>query len=40
VGLYAGSEFGAAGEGYFRMNIGCPRETLQRGLDGIRSALG
>ncbi len=40
VGLYAGSEFGAAGEGYFRMNIGCPRETLQRGLDGIKSALG
>lgn len=40
VGLYGGSEFGEAGRGFFRMNLGCPRETLERGLDGIRKALG
>ncbi|GMR17504.1 MAG: cystathionine beta-lyase PatB [Gammaproteobacteria bacterium] len=40
VALYAGSEFGAAGTGFFRMNIGCPRETLERGLHGIKKALG
>ncbi len=39
VGLYAGTEFGAAGEGFFRMNLGCPRETLIKGLEGIRKAL-
>lgn len=39
VGLYPGTDFGAAGEGFFRMNIGCPRETLRRGLDGIRKAM-
>lgn len=39
VGLYGGSEFGPDSEGYFRMNIACPRETLQRGLDGIRRAM-
>ena len=40
VGLYGGSEFGAGGDGFFRMNIGCPMATLQLGLDGIRAALG
>ncbi len=39
VGLYAGTEFGAAGEGFFRMNLACPRETLKNGLDGIRKAF-
>lgn len=40
IGLYPGTEFGAAGDGFFRMNIGCPRSTLKRGLEGIRTALG
>lgn len=39
VGLYAGTEFGAAGEGFFRMNLACPRETLINGLEGIKKAL-
>jgi len=39
VALYAGTEFGAAGDGFFRMNLGCPRATLERGLQGIRAAL-
>jgi cystathionine beta-lyase len=40
VGLYGGSEFGPDSEGFFRMNIACPRDYLLRGLDGIRRALG
>lgn len=40
VGLYPGSTFGREGRGFLRMNIACPRETLQRGLDGIARALG
>ena len=39
VALYGGSEFGPDSEGFFRMNIACPREFLERGLDGIRRAL-
>jgi len=39
VGLYPGTDFGAAGAGYFRMNIACPRAQLERGLECIRSAL-
>ena len=40
VGLYGGTEFGTEGEGFFRMNLACPRKLLQRGLDGIETALG
>ena len=39
VGLYPGTAFGPEGEGFFRMNLACPRETLQRGLEGIARAL-
>ena len=30
VALYAGSDFGPEGEGFFRMNIACPRKTLEK----------
>jgi len=40
VGLYGGTEFGAEGAGFFRMNLACPRELLERGLMGIEKALG
>ena len=40
VGLYGGTEFGSEGEGFFRMNLACPRELLERGLMGIEKALG
>lgn len=40
VGLYSGTDFGAEGMGFFRMNVACPRALLRRGLDGIRKALG
>ena len=39
VGLYSGTDFGAQGEGFFRMNIACPRGTLQQGLEGVRRAI-
>jgi cystathionine beta-lyase len=39
VGLYPGTNFGAAGRGFFRMNLACPRARLVQGLEGIRTAL-
>ena len=39
VGLYSGTDFGPQGEGFFRMNIACPRETLEQGLEGVRRAI-
>jgi cystathionine beta-lyase len=37
VGLYDGRTFGA--EGYVRLNFGCPRSLVARGLERIASAL-
>jgi len=39
VGLNDGITFGNEGEGYFRMNIGCPRQTLKEALDRIKKAF-
>jgi len=39
VAMNVGSTFGTGGEGFFRMNIGCPRSTLQEGLERIEKAL-
>ncbi len=39
VGLYGGTEFGAEGAGFFRMNLACPRELLELGLLGIEKAV-
>ena len=39
VSLYAGSSFGREGEGFLRMNVACPRQTLEDGLDRILRAL-
>ena len=39
VGFNPGAMFGPGGEGYMRMNIGCPRSTLLRGLMQIKEAL-
>ncbi len=38
VELNQGHNFGNAGKGFMRFNIGCPRETLIEGLERIRSA--
>jgi len=39
VGLYGGMEFGIEGDGFFRMNLACPRAQLMKGLEGISKAL-
>lgn len=39
VGLNPGVMFGPGGEGYMRMNIGCPRATLLQGLTQIKEAF-
>ena len=37
VGLSDGRDFGA--EGFVRLNFGCPRKMLLRGLERMRSAV-
>ncbi len=39
VGMNPGKMFGPGGEGYMRMNIGCPAATLVRGLEQIKTAF-
>ena len=39
VGMNPGVMFGPGGEGYMRMNIGCPAATLNQGLDQIKNAF-
>ncbi|MHB1627478.1 MAG: MalY/PatB family protein [Bacilli bacterium] len=39
VALSNGKTFGANGEGFLRMNIACPRATLQTGAERIAAAL-
>lgn len=40
LALEPGEKFGPGGEGYLRMNIACPRSTLEEGLNRLRNALG
>jgi cystathionine beta-lyase len=39
VALNEGHTFGPGGEGFMRMNIGCPRSILQEGLERIERAV-
>ncbi len=39
VWINAGTIYGAAGEGFIRINIACPRSRLNEGLNRIREAL-
>jgi len=39
VWLNEGTVYGEAGEGFMRMNIACPREVLQEGLNRMRTAF-
>ena len=39
VALNPGKRFGTGGDGYFRLNIGCPRSVLEEGLIRIEKAL-
>ena len=39
VGLNNGAQFGQGGEGFVRLNYGCPRSLLTEGLERMRHAL-
>ncbi len=39
VALSDGKEFGPGGEGFMRLNFGCPRQTLDQGLERIIEVL-
>jgi len=39
VGMNEGAMFGAGGEGFVRLNFGCPRSQLTEGLERMRAAL-
>lgn len=39
VAFNEGASFGPGGEGFVRLNFGCPRETLLDGLERIKAAL-
>lgn len=39
VGLNEGVSFGTGGEGFMRLNIGCPRKLLNEGLERIERAV-
>ena len=39
MGLNDGAWFGAGGEGFVRLNFGCPRATLAEALERMAGAL-
>lgn len=39
VGLNDGPSFGSVGQGYMRMNFGCPRSLLREGLSRLKEAI-
>lgn len=39
VGLNNGARFGTGGEGWMRLNIGCPRSILKEGLNRLKAAF-
>ncbi|PLX00671.1 MAG: cystathionine beta-lyase [Marinilabiliales bacterium] len=39
VGLNKGLQFGKEGKGYMRMNVACPRDTLENALNNISNTL-
>jgi len=39
VALSNGKEFGPGGEGFVRLNFGCPRMMLVEGLERMKAAL-
>ncbi len=39
VGLNNGARFGTGGDGWMRLNIGCPRSVLKEGLEKLKAAF-
>lgn len=40
LGMNEGIQFGPGGEGYMRMNLACPRQTLLQALEQLKQAFG
>jgi len=40
LGLNEGIQFGSGGEGYMRINLACPRQTLLQALEQLKQAFG
>ncbi|QIQ03572.1 aminotransferase class I/II-fold pyridoxal phosphate-dependent enzyme [Streptomyces liangshanensis] len=40
VAIMRGSTYGAGGDGFVRLNVGCPRAKAERGVDALIRALG
>ena len=38
-GTRNGYTYGPEGNGFLRLNVGCPREKLERGVEGLIAAL-
>ena len=38
LGLNSGLDYGPQGEHYMRMNVGCPRATLEKALEQLKRA--
>ncbi len=39
LGLNSGTMFGKEGEGFMRLNVGCPQITLEKALDNLKKAV-
>ncbi|WP_294078838.1 MalY/PatB family protein [Proteiniphilum sp. UBA5384] len=39
LALNDGTMFGSGGEGFMRMNVGCPRSLLEKGLNNLKKAI-
>jgi len=39
IGMNEGSAFGPGGEGFMRLNLACPRVTVQKALEQIKEAI-
>ena len=39
LALNSGTMFGKEGEGFMRLNVGCPRSTLEKALDNLKKAV-
>ena len=39
LALNDGAMFGAGGEGFMRLNVGCPRKTMERAMTQLKAAF-
>jgi cystathionine beta-lyase len=39
LGLNNGTQFGPGGEGFMRLNFGCPRSLLEQGMNQLKDTI-